>query len=117
VAYQYGCACSGGDLARAIYGVLESHLKESMWGMYHLCQPEPTTWFGFADAIFDEARKQGVVLKVSTLNAILTSDFLTSSKRPVNSVMAFSKFSQTFNLSIKPWAESLAGIVKELKGV
>jgi len=117
VADQYGCPTSAGELARAIYAVLESHLNESMWGIYHFCQPEPTTWFGFADAIFDEARKQGVVLKVSTLNAILTSDFPTSAKRPVNSVMDCWKFSQTFNFTIKPWAESLAGIVKELKGV
>ncbi len=115
VADQHGCPTSAAELARGIYAVLESDLNDSIWGVYHLCQPEPTTWFGFAEASFDEARKQDMNMKVSTLNAIATADYPTPAKRPTSSLMNCSKFSQTFDFTIKPWSASLQEVIKELK--
>jgi len=115
VADQYGCPTSASELARAIYAVLESRLDESYWGVYHFCQPEATTWFGFSEAVFEQARKQKMSLQVNTLNAIATENYPTPVKRPANSVLNCSRFSQTFEFEIKPWLESLQEVIKELK--
>ncbi len=114
VADQYGCPSSAAELARAIYNVLDTDL-DGKWGVYHFCQPEPTTWFAFAKAVFDTATKQGIELKVNSVNSITTEDYPTPAKRPANSVMDCSRFSQAFGFDIKPWSESLQEVIKELK--
>lgn len=111
---QHGCPTSAAELARAIYALLESDPNAAVWGVYHFSQPEPTTWFGFAEAIFAEARGQGMDMQVSTLKAIATSEYPTPAKRPANSVMDCSRFSRTFEFEITPWSESLQEVIKEL---
>ena len=51
VADQHGCPTSARELARGIYAVLATNPENNYWGIYHFCQPEPTTWFGFAEAV------------------------------------------------------------------
>jgi len=115
VADQHGCPTSAGELARAIYALLDRGMDDANYGVYHFCQPAPTTWFKFAEAIFDEARGQGVEMKISTLNAIDTVDYPTQAVRPANSVMDCSKFSHIFKFIIRPWSKSLQAVIKELK--
>jgi len=114
VADQHGCPTSAGELARGVYHVLDIGLNDNYWDIYHFCQPVPTTWFKFAEAIFDTARKQGMNLKVSGVNAITTDEYPTPAKRPVSSVMDCSKFESTFDFNITPWRDSLNEVVKEL---
>ena len=66
---------------------------------------------------FDEARVQGLEMKVCKLNAIGTDDYPTPAKRPANSVMDCSKFRQIFGFNIEPWSRSLQEEIKELKHV
>ena len=110
---QFGKPTSAGELARVILAVLPK--MEGKWGTYHLAQPEVTSWHGFASAIFEEARVQGVTLKVSTLNAIESKDYPTPAKRPANSELGCSKLEETFGSHIRPWRESLADVITELK--
>lgn len=117
VADQYGCPTSAAELARAIYAILDHGVEQTDWGIYHFCQPQQTTWFAFAQAIFNEAGEQGMDMKISKLNAIGTADYPTPAQRPANSVMDCSKFSRTFGFTIKPWSESLSEVFKELKHV
>lgn len=113
VADQFGKPTAASEIARVIYQVLLSN--KQAWGIYHVAQPDVTSWHGFADAIFSEARNQEVKLKLETLNAIQTSDYPTPAKRPENSELDCAKLEQTFGLNIKPWAESLSEVIKELK--
>jgi len=113
VADQYGKPTSAREIANTIYTLL-THDKKA-WGTYHIAQPEATSWHGFASAIFDAARAQGVTLKISILNAIATTDYPTPAKRPANSELDCHKMESTFNMSIKSWRESLAEVIKELK--
>ncbi|MDQ6990706.1 MAG: dTDP-4-dehydrorhamnose reductase [Mariprofundaceae bacterium] len=115
VADQYGKPTSANEIARVIYEMLTSH--KQAWGLYHIAQSEVATWFGFAEAIFAEARSQGVALKLSTLNAIQTEDYPTPAKRPANSELNCDKLEQTFKLNIKPWKDSLADVIKDLNHV
>jgi len=115
VADQHGCPTSANELARAIYSVLDKGLNDKHWGIYHFCQPEPTTWFDFAKAVFDAARQQGIDLSVNKVNAIATQDYPTPAKRPVNSVMDCSKFEKTFDFTIRPWRDSLVEVIAALR--
>jgi len=117
VADQHGCPTAAAELARGIYALLDSTLDDSAWGIYHFCQPEPATWYSFAEAVFAEARKQGFALNVSQLNAIGTENYPTPAKRPENSVMDCSKLESQFGFSIKPWRESLEEVVRALLDV
>jgi len=49
------------------------------------------------------------------LRAIATSDYPTPAKRPANSELDSGKLESTFGVTIKPWSESLAEVVAELK--
>jgi len=115
VADQYGKPTSAKEIARVIYDMLTSH--KQAWGLYHIAQPEVSAWFAFAEAIFAEARSQGMALKLSTLNAIQTDDYPTPAKRPANSELNCDRLEQTFKLNIKPWKDSLADVIKDLKHV
>ena len=112
VADQYGKPTSAHEIARIIYLMLTSQKKS--WGLYHIAQPESTTWFGFAESIFSEAKKQGIKLKVSILNAIKTEDYPTPAKRPANSELNCSKLEDTFRINLKPWTDSLSDVMKKL---
>jgi len=115
VADQHGCPTSASELARGIYAALAICENSEPWGVYHFCQPEPTTWFDFAKAVFAEARAQGITLSVANVNAIATSAYPTPASRPANSVMDCRKFETTFNFNIHPWKDSLARVVGEMR--
>jgi len=109
---QHGCPTSAAELARGIMAVIER--GEDAWGTYHFCQPEPTTWYDFSIAVFDEARKQGMNLKIKQIMPIATSDYPTQAVRPGNSVMDCHCFESTFGFKIQPWRESLAEVIAEI---
>jgi len=115
VSDQYGCPTAAAELARAIYAIIDGGLRDEQYGVYHFCQPEPTSWHGFATAIFDEAGKQGYTLALKEARAIATSDYPTPAARPANSVMDCTRFEQTFGFTIKPWRESLQELISELR--
>lgn len=113
VSDQTGKPTSAKEIARTIYKMLES--GREAWGTYHIAQPDSTTWFSFAKVIFEEAREQGMPLKVTTLNKLTTSDYPTSAKRPFNSKLSCMKLESEFKFKIKPWTESLTEVIKDLK--
>ncbi|ATX81415.1 dTDP-4-dehydrorhamnose reductase [Mariprofundus ferrinatatus] len=115
VADQFGKPTSAAEIARLILETLPA--AEGKWGTYHLAQPDRISWFGFAEAIFSEARRQGMELKVREVNAISTSDYPTPAKRPSNSELNCERLESVFGVSIRPWQKSLAEVIKELKNV
>jgi len=112
VADQRGKPTAAAELARLILAVLPG--AEGQWGTYHLAQPEPTSWHGFAEAIFAEAGAQGMQLRVRSVRPIASEEYPTPAKRPKNSVLDCAKFETTFGLPIRPWRESLKDVIREL---
>jgi len=112
VADQCGKPTSAGEIAHVIYAMLKS--GKQAWGAYHIAQPQVTTWFDFAGAIFSEARKQGVLLQLKELSAITTNAYPTPAKRPSNSSLDCAKLGKTFNVVLKPWAESLQEVIADI---
>jgi len=112
VADQMGKPTSAREIARVIYEILKN--KQEAWGTYHIAQPEKTSWFGFASNIFEQAKAQGMALKVSDVNAITTSDYPTPTKRPANSTLNCEKIERTFVLKLANWQDFLCQVIKEL---
>ena len=112
VADQYGKPASAAEIARLTLEMLPK--ANDHWGVYHLAQPEAVNWHRFAQAIFDEAARQGMALQVKRVNAITTADYPTPAKRPANSELDCTKIEKTFGVMIRPWQESLAEVIKEL---
>lgn len=74
-------------------------------GVYHFAGDEPTTWAGFASAIFGGA---GLAVRVEP---IATSDYPTPARRPLYSVLDSARFEKTFGVAAPSWREALAEIV------
>jgi len=113
VADQYGKPTAAAELARLTCEILTK--AEGRWGIYHLAQSPVTSWHGFAEVIFAEARRQGVDLKVTEVQAITTAEYPTPAKRPANSALNCERLEATFSVSIRPWQESLAEVIRELR--
>ena len=85
-------------------------------GLYHATAAGETTWFGFAQAIFDEARRQRVPGRTPRLVAITTPEYPTPAKRPANSVLSSARLQSTFGVAIPDWRRGLEEVVSALPG-
>ena len=115
VADQYGCPTYAADLADAIIKITSqvAEQRDAIWGTYHYCGKGVTTWYGFAEAIFNLARKR-CSLVVKEVVPITTEEYPTPAKRPVYSVLDYSLFTKHFSVHPRPWQESLADMINRL---
>ena len=115
VADQHGCPTWTRDLADALVGLCQRLTPDSKplpWGTYHFCGAGQTTWYGFAQAIVEEARafEKLVVQKVEP---IPTAAYPTLARRPANSVLDCSKMHAAFRITPRPWRDSLHECMQE----
>ena len=76
--------------------------------VYNLIASGKTTWFGFAQAILETARRnrlQDIIVK--DIKPITTADYPTAAKRPSNSCLSTNKLEQNFNLTTPGWDVAL----------
>jgi dTDP-4-dehydrorhamnose reductase len=93
-------------------------------GTYHATAAGSTTWFGFAQAIFDELSRQrridfavpGLVPIPSSQYPvpIPSSQYPTPARRPMNSVLSSERLRATFGVSIPEWRQGLEETVSAL---
>jgi len=104
VSDQQGCPTAASEIARAVLAVAQRLLSGSgTFGTFHFCGAGSTSWYGFAEAIFDSAN-----VKRPQLTAISTRDYPTPARRPANSVLDAGKFRRLYGVAARPWRESLA---------
>jgi len=115
---QYGCPTYAADLADTILkiAVQIKYNRQIAWGTYHYCGKGVTNWFGLAEEVLSLA-KQYSPLRVKTIEAISTAEYLTPARRPLNSALDCSLVKKTFDLHLKPWRESLAQMIKRMFSV
>jgi dTDP-4-dehydrorhamnose reductase len=66
-----------------------------------------TTWYGFADAIFKQARVNNLPLKLGKLGGISTAEFPTPAARPSNSKLNVSKIENVLDITRPNWQQQL----------
>jgi dTDP-4-dehydrorhamnose reductase len=85
---------------------------DTHFGLYHLTATGAVTWFGFAQAILEEALKISDV-PTPRLTPIGTADYPLPARRPANSRLDTSKFSTAFGIVPKPWQVMLQRCLQE----
>ena len=86
-------------------------------GTYHATAGGVTTWFGFAQAIFEEARRQRRLdYAPPRVTPIPTKDYPTPARRPANSVLSNDKLRAAFGVSIPDWRAGLEEAISALPG-
>ena len=113
VADQRGKPTCAAELARVAVLLVEE--RTPRWGTYHVAQPADASWHEFAQAIFEEAGRQGADLRVRHVDPVPASEFETAAKRPANSVLNCDRVESTFGIELLPWRESLVEVIRKLK--
>jgi len=76
-------------------------------GTYHLTSSGETSWHGFAEEIFRQARELGWPLQVQKVRGIPTSSYPTPARRPLNSRLDCSRFCEQFATTLPSWQDCL----------
>lgn len=116
---QVGSPTSTRLLAELSLQALSSYLNsdgEKVSGLFHVCCSGFTSWFGFADQIFEQAKGLGFELAVEELLPIKTSEYPTPARRPFNSRLDCRKLEECFGIKLPLWQEELAKVLIEIKG-
>jgi len=118
VADQRGCPTSAADLAGAVLSVANQigSGENSDWGTYHYCGKGETTWFEFAEAIFERARTH-TDLAVTRVVPISTASFGAPAPRPAFSVLSCDRIRQRFGIIQRPWIDSLDETITRIYSV
>ncbi|MFA7318959.1 MAG: dTDP-4-dehydrorhamnose reductase [Sulfuricella sp.] len=91
-----------------------SSLLTQYSGIYNLTAAGQTSWYGFTKAILESMAIQGAHSSLIThhplpkLLPIPTSDYPLPAPRPLFSLLASDKLSETFGMKLPPWDDSLA---------
>ena len=86
-------------------------------GLYHATARGETTWFGFAQAIFDAwSRRAGASFTVPKVLPIPTSEYPTPARRPAYSVLSNAKLERTFGVRLPEWRQGLDEVLSALPG-
>jgi dTDP-4-dehydrorhamnose reductase len=111
VADQQGGPTEARDIADAIIAMAEASRRAGFaeWGTYHFAGAPPTSWHGFAQAIF--ARASG---RSPRLVPIATRDYPTPAARPHNSTLDCSLIHRVFGLDQPDWRASLSRVLADL---
>lgn len=111
-----GAALIADVTAQAIrYYFLQSvEQQQQLHGHYHLAPSGETTWYDYANYIFEQARKSGMTLAVQKVNPIETTAYPTPAQRPLNSRLNTQKLQQTFKLHLPHWQQGVAQVINEI---
>ena len=82
--------------------------KEVPNGLYHLAAAGETSWHGYAEAIFAEAQRAGLIDKAPVVHRIASANYPLPAPRPANSRLDCAKFRRDFGLALPDWRTGLA---------
>jgi len=127
VADQHGAPTRSEELARMTAHVIAqleakavedkaalSETVSAVNGVYHATGMGETTWYGFAEAIVNEAQRLEPEARLAKVLAIPTAEYPTPARRPANSRLDCTKLERTFGWRMPEWRESAGLVVGEL---
>ncbi|MFK4752604.1 dTDP-4-dehydrorhamnose reductase [Oceanobacter antarcticus] len=112
VADQIGCPTYAGDIAQAIYSLMQQSEREGgeVTGIYHFAGDVAVSWWAFAREIHQQALKAGLIGKCPALVAIPSSEYPTPATRPVFSVLDCSRIVAT-GIAPSDWKAALETVI------
>lgn len=106
---QCGTPTYAGDLAGAIFTIVEKRQWEGRCGIYHFSNEGVCSWFDFTKEI---ARQSGHV--ECDIQPCHSNEFPSPVTRPAYSVLDKTKIKQAFGLTIPYWTDSLTTCLRNL---
>lgn len=106
---QAGTPTYAGDLARAIYDIVENNKYSGNNGIYHFSNEGVCSWYDFAREISELARTE------CDIRPCHSNEFPSKVNRPHYSVLDKTKIKTTFWLTIPYWKDSLRVCISNLQ--
>jgi dTDP-4-dehydrorhamnose reductase len=115
---QWGSPASANMLADVTFKIVETIFKDkdfSGYGTYHVTSDGETNWFEYASLIASELIKLNGNIKCGPdqICPILTSEYPTAAKRPLNSRLNTDKIEKTFVLELPDWESEVKKVLRE----
>jgi dTDP-4-dehydrorhamnose reductase len=99
---QQGAPTSAADLASALLKAAHSMLDRPVAGTFHFTNAGVTTWYGFANAVFEMRGLSDIKVR-----PISTAEVPTPAKRPAWSVLDCTTFEKEFDVTPRTWRSAL----------
>ena len=107
---QIGGPTCAKDIANALWKIASDfYAGNGITGIYHFSGKPNSSWANFASEIFSQSQ-QDIKIK-----QILTKDFLTKAKRPLNSRLDCSSLRIDYGIKQPEWKKSLTNVLSNLK--
>ena len=106
---ECGTPTYAGDVARAIFTIVEQRLWKGNEGIYHFSNEGVCSWYDFTKEI---ARQSGHTQ--CDIQPCHSNEFPSPVTRPAYSVLDKTKIKQTFGLTIPYWTDSLTVCLRNL---
>ena len=107
---QIGTPTYAGDLALAIFSIIESERYAGNEGVYHFTDEGVCSWYDFATEIAAAAGHDSC-----RIIPCHTSEFPTKAARPAYSVLDKTKIKTTFQMDIPHWREAMKYCLEKLR--
>jgi dTDP-4-dehydrorhamnose reductase len=119
VSDQWGSPASSSMLADVTFGIVDTIFKNKKfydYGTYHVTSDGETNWHQYASLIANELLKLNIRIKCmpNKIHPILTSEYPTAARRPLNSKFYTDKFKKTFMLELPHWESEVKKVLREV---
>ena len=119
VSDQCGAPTSSSMLADITFKIIQKIIDNKDFkdfGTYHLTSEGETNWYKYAMFIVDEAIRLGIHPKIrsSNIKALVSDDYISPAKRPLNSRLNTEKIKKTFMLELPDWQDEVKKVLREL---
>ena len=116
VADQRGCPTGAGDVADALAAITLRMIGDpaAPLGLYHFVNAGEASWAELAEAVMEEAERNGV--RRARIKPIATADFPTRAVRPADSRLDIRRIARDYGIAPRPWRPMIASTVAELVG-
>ncbi|MFV0456525.1 MAG: dTDP-4-dehydrorhamnose reductase [Pseudomonas sp.] len=116
VSDQVGCPTRSRSIARVLIELAARYCREGTlpWGLYHYCSSSPCSWAAFAEEIFREAARVGLIDKPPRVLPIASESLPRAAARPAWSVFDCRRIEEVFGIRPKPWRDELRHVIRHL---
>ena len=116
VSDQKGAPTYSGDISRAIITILPFIENGAITNeVFHYSGKTFCSWYEFAKIIIEIAKEENMLKKALTLKSILSIEYPTLAKRPLNSSLSSEKMCTQFNIKPSDWKTGIKEVLKTLK--
>ena len=116
---QWGSPASASMLSDVTLKIVDTILKNKNfndYGTYQVTNDGETNWHAYASLIASEAMKLNIKVTCAPdkIHPILSSEYPTAAKRPLNSRLNTDKLKKTFMLELPHWESEVKKVLKEI---